>query len=187
MTCIIGLIENDVVYIGADSAGVVVSHHKLRIRKDKKMFEKDGFLVGYTDSYRMGQIIQYEMPFPQMNEETCNPHEFMVTQFVKALRESLQLNGWLYKKDEREDGGTFLVGFKYCNEPHLFTICNDFQVAESTLPFQACGSGEECALASMWENYLDMSIPPEEKITRALRCASQFNITVAPPFHVLSI
>jgi len=54
MTCIAGFVNKNEVWIGGDSAGV--AGYNLRIRKDTKVFKVNGrFLIGYTNSFRMGQ------------------------------------------------------------------------------------------------------------------------------------
>lgn len=55
MTCIVGLVENNKVYIGGDSAGV--AGLSLMKRADEKVFKKDEFIFGFTSSFRMGQLI----------------------------------------------------------------------------------------------------------------------------------
>ena len=55
MTCIVGLIHEDKVYIGADSAGA--ANGNITIRKDKKVFKVGEFIFGCTSSFRMIQLI----------------------------------------------------------------------------------------------------------------------------------
>ena len=57
MTIIVGLVTKAGVLMGADSAGVC--GYELTIRKDKKIYQVDDFLFGYTTSFRMGQLLGY--------------------------------------------------------------------------------------------------------------------------------
>ena len=59
MTCIIGLAENDRVYIGADSASA--EGWTVRATGLSKVFRAGEFVIGYTDSFRMGQILEYHL------------------------------------------------------------------------------------------------------------------------------
>lgn len=59
MTCIIGLIKNKKVYIGGDSAGV--DGLNITIRKDSKVFKINKFIIGYTSSFRMGQLLRFKL------------------------------------------------------------------------------------------------------------------------------
>ena len=56
MTCIAGLIEDGNIWIGGDSAAV--THYRMMKRADTKVFINGPFLIGFTSSYRMGQILQ---------------------------------------------------------------------------------------------------------------------------------
>ena len=51
MTCIVGLVENGVVYIGGDSSGV--GGWNLMLRKDRKVFRVGEALLGFTSSFRL--------------------------------------------------------------------------------------------------------------------------------------
>ena len=59
MTCIIGLVADGRVYLGGDSAAV---HGWTRRRtRLRKVFRKGPFLVGYTTSFRMGQLLEHQL------------------------------------------------------------------------------------------------------------------------------
>ena len=57
MTCIIGYIdrENKKILISGDSAGV--NKYMLYHRKDSKIFIREPFIMGFTGSFRMGQLL----------------------------------------------------------------------------------------------------------------------------------
>ena len=59
MTCIVGLVHEGVVYIGGDSAGV--GGMSLTVRADEKVFQNGEFLMGFTTSFRMGQLLRYSL------------------------------------------------------------------------------------------------------------------------------
>ena len=62
MTCIVGLVHEGVVYIGGDSAGV--AGLSLTVRADEKVFQNGEFLMGFTTSFRMGQLLRYSLKPP---------------------------------------------------------------------------------------------------------------------------
>ena len=66
MTCIVGVVDNGKVYMGGDSAGV--GGLCIETRKQPKVFRNGDFLIGYTDSFRMGQLLQYKMSPPRYFE-----------------------------------------------------------------------------------------------------------------------
>lgn len=177
MTCIVGLIHQDKVYIGGDSAGVAGT--SLIVRADEKVFTNDNFIMGFTGSFRMGQLLRYSLHPPKFHADE-DIFKYMVTDFVNAVRECLKNGGFATKDKEEERAGTFLMGFK----GRLFKIEADYQVGESGKPFDACGCGDDIALGAM---FASGHLPPEERITQALEAAEQFSAGVRRPFIIKSI
>lgn len=174
MTCIAGLIDKGKVYMGADSAGV--SGSSLRVRADEKVFVKDDFIMGFTTSFRMGQLLRYKLQISP-RAESIDVFRYMVTTFVEAARKCLKDGGFAEKKDEREKGGVFLVGYA----GRLFSIESDYQVAEHLLPYAAIGCGADYALGVLFANG---HLKPGERILQALEAAEQFSAGVRRPFVI---
>lgn len=175
MTCIAGLIDNGKVYMGADSAATN-SSFSLSVRADQKVFVKDDFIMGFTTSYRMGQLLQYNLQLSP-RPESQDIFEYMVTSFVEAVRKCLKDGGFAEKKDEKETAGTFLVGY----QGRLFCVEGGYQVEETLLPYNAIGSGIDIALGALFANG---HLEPEERILQALEAAEQFNAGVRRPFII---
>ena len=176
MTAIVGLVHRRVVYIGGDSAGA--SGWSLTVRADAKVFHNTGYLFGFTTSFRMGQLIRYSLKPPKPTGEI---ERFMATKFIDAVRDCLKDGGWARKDSEREEGGTFLVGVR----GRLFTVHDDYQVAEAADGYAAVGCGDELALGALFAT-AGMRIPPERRIETALRAAERFSAGVRGPFVCLS-
>lgn len=173
MTCIAGLIHNGKVYIGGDSAGV--AGYDLAVRADKKVFRNGDFAMGFTSSFRMGNLLQHTLTPPRRHPDD-DVHKFMVNEFVDAVRACLKKGGYASKENETEEGGTFLVGY----EGRLFTIHSDYQVGEGLDGFAACGCGESYALGSLYTS----KGSPRARITKALETAERFSAGVRGPFHI---
>lgn len=182
MTCIVGLEEDGVVYIGGDSAGVD-SGWGLTVRADEKVFIRersgDPWIFGFCGSFRMGQLLRYtlELPEPETGDDL---YEFMVTKFVDAVRFCLTNGGALYSKNGREEGGTFLVGYR----GQLFCVEEDMQVGRSVAPFVAIGCGDHLATGAMHALH-GYDTSPKKKITAALKAAEQYSAGVRGPFVIL--
>lgn len=161
--------------MGGDSAGVN-SSLSLSVRADQKVFVKDDFIMGFTSSFRMGQLLQYKLQVSP-RPESLDVFEYMVTSFVEAVRKCLKDGGFAEKKDDQEKGGTFLVGYA----GRLFCIESDYQVEETTLPYAATGSGVDIALGVLFANG---HLKPEERIFQALEAAEEFNAGVRHPFVI---
>lgn len=186
MTCIVGLVDEDKVLIGGDSAGV--AGNDLRMRRDRKVFRRSGpgevpWVFGFTSSFRMGQLLRYKVGLPDARGVADDElEEFMVTAFVDKLRTGLKAGGWAKKDEEQERAGTFLVGVR----GRLWTIMDDYQIGESMWSFAACGSGEDYALGSLATTEPPAVVEATERVRRALAAAESFSTGVAGPFHVVS-
>jgi ATP-dependent protease HslVU (ClpYQ) peptidase subunit len=173
MTCIAGLIDNDKVYIGGDSAGI--SNYDLTIRNDPKVFKNGSFLFGFTSSFRMVQILRFKFK-PPYHKPEINAEEFMTTEFIDAVRQCLKENGYAEINNNQETAGTFLVGY----QNSLFIIDSDYQVGISHFNFAAVGCGAPYALGSLNST----SGNPEERIKKALETAERFSAGVRGPFKI---
>jgi len=176
MTCIVGFLdkENDVVIMGADSAGVAGS--LIMARKDTKLFKNGDFVIGCTSSFRMIQLLRFSFKPPVINDKDI--YEYMCTDFINEVRKCFTDGGYIQKqKDGDEKGGTFLVAYKN----RLFRIDEDFQVGENIDGFASVGCGVEYALGAI--HSIDMNdVSPEIKVLRALQAAEHFCTAVCSPF-----
>jgi ATP-dependent protease HslVU (ClpYQ) peptidase subunit len=171
MTCIIGVVENNKVYIGGDSAGV--AGHQIQIRSDEKVFVNGPFVMGFTTSFRMGQLLRYVFKPPV---QSCDDDmQFMVKDFIPEIKKCFKEGG--FGKDDA--GGSFLVGYK----GKLFEIHGDFQVALLADNIASVGCGADEALGAMYA-MKGMDCSPAEKIIKALEIVCHLNSGVRPPFVV---
>lgn len=187
MTAIAGLVdEKGKIWMGADSAGV--RSYDVRPRKDPKVFKNGEFLVGYTDSFRMGQLLRFgehdgkTLGNVAKDKGPKDAYSFMVCNVVPWLRAMFKDGGYLKVDSNRETGGEFLIGFR----GRLFTLFSDFQVAEAMFPYAAAGCGEDYALGSLFSTE-KTGMKPRRRISMALKAAEQFSGGVCPPFRILSM
>jgi len=174
MTCIVGLVEKGEVYLGGDSAGSTPDTD-LVVRKDPKVFKKDHFVFGFTTSFRMGQLIQFKFnPPPQ--PPNVDLFQYMVTDFIDELRKTLNDGGFGHKENNRERGGTFLVGVL----GRLFRIESDYQVGEALDGYDAVGCGSEIAKGSLFATPYHA---PQHRLQTALEAAERWNAGVRAPFN----
>lgn len=177
MTCIIGCINNGTVYMGADSAGV--GGYYIERRKDEKVFLNGEFIIGFTSSFRMGQLLRFKFSPPKMKEGQ-DIYEFMVSDFVEGVRQCLKAGGYSKVDNNEETGGTFLVGYR----GRLFTVAADFQVSELLGDYAAVGCGSDIALGSMYSSKGKVVV---ERIMTALEAAEEFSAGVRGPFNILKL
>lgn len=182
MTVVVGCVEKEVVWMGADSAGS--QGWEIVIREDPKIFRKGEFLIGFTDSYRMGQILRYSLEIPAI-PEGCELFDYMCLHFIHSVRGCLKGGGFARKENEAESGGTFMVGVR----GRLFTVYQDYQVGENKMTYAAIGCGRELALGAMCSlGNLPEKIRPriKQRITMALLAAEQWSSGVRGPFLIHS-
>jgi ATP-dependent protease HslVU (ClpYQ) peptidase subunit len=173
MTCIIGIQTEQGAWIGGDSCGSN-THHNIQSLLPK-VFHHNGFLIGYTWSFRMGQILQYQLWTKKHKKKQTNM-EYMVTRFVPAIRALFKENWKDHRNEGEEEGGQFLVAY----HGNLYQIDSDFQVQQHANGIYAIGSGGSFAYGAT----LALNGKPEKRICKALEIASECNPYVAPPFVI---
>lgn len=179
MTCIVGLVENDKVYIGGDSAGV--ARLDVCIRTDEKVFKKGDMIFGFTSSFRMGQLIRYKLKIPD-HDPRVDDYEYLCSSFIDELIKCFKDNGYATINNNEVQGGVFLLGYN----KKLYKVDSDFQVGKIIDSFDACGCGENFALGAFYAMKEDV-IDPEIRITSALKAAEYFSGGVRAPFNIISI
>lgn len=174
MTCIAAISENGIVTMGADSAGVGGNH--ICQRRDEKVFIVGNFLIGFTTSFRMGQLIRYRLN-PPIHPKNVSIDRYMNTIFIDSIRSVFKDGGYAKTRDGAEEGGTFLVGYR----GRIFTIFDDYQVAENIVNYAAIGSGFEVAIGSLFTSVGH----PGYRIEKALSAAASFCTGVSAPFQII--
>ena len=175
MTCIVGIEHKGRVWLGGDSAGV--AGLSITQRADAKVFTNGPFVMGFTSSFRMGQILRWKLEPPAPPEDNDYLECFMSTDFVTAVRTCLADNGWMAKKNEREEGGTFLVGVNGT----LFCVESDFQVGLSHDGYMAVGCGDDLALGAL---HATVGRSPAYRLKAALLAAEHHSAGVSGPFTI---
>lgn len=132
MTCIVAVTDGQQVTMGGDSAGV--SGWDIDYRSDSKVFHLGDLLIGFTSSFRMGQILHYNITIPNI-EKGADLFEWMVKEFVPVIRSGFSEHGYAKICDGAEKGGQFIVGI----DGSIFVIESDYQVAECLENYYAVG------------------------------------------------
>jgi hypothetical protein len=180
MSCIVGLVEDKTVYMGADSIAVDENGGTL-LNTYPKLFHNGDFLIGYTGSIRPGQLLQFAFKPPVFEVPVHNvPYYiagFMVTEFIPALQECIEKA----KLKEEDSKFIMLVGF----HGRLFCIYGqNYQIEESAGPYNAIGCGGDLAIGSLYTSTAD---PPMTRVDLALQAAAAHNAHVREPFLIESI
>lgn len=178
MTCIVGVVEGNTVYMGGDSAGVD-GWLGLTVRADQKVFKNGPMIFGFTTSFRMGQLLRYALTIPD-HDPRVDVEKYMAVYFIDAVRDTLKKHGWSEKRNDQEVGGCFLVGYK----GRLFRIDNDYQVGAPADPFAAVGCGDQIAHGAL---FATSSLAPKDRLVIALSAAERFSAGVRGPWCIDSL
>lgn len=173
MTCIVGVEYQGDVYMVADSSSVAGWQGVATTMP--KVFRLGDILIGYTTSFRMGQILEYHLS-PPADNHPGSPVGYLVKQLIPAIRELFREHGYMGKAEERECGGQFLVGYR----GKLFLVDSDFQVNRSRDGYYAIGAGAEYALGSLFTTVDEPRI--SIRLDKAVGAAGKFSIGVIGPF-----
>ena len=183
MTCIVGLISEGTITMGADAATTYGSH-LIRTSAESKMFVSDGFIMGFCGSPRVRQLMEHAFTAPE-RLGSYSVEKYIVTSWAEAARTALRTNGALQKQNEIEsllDGSRFLVG----HEGMLFEISNNLSACRFSPSYLATGSGWEVAMGSLFSTEGSQRTA-EGRVLKALEAAEEFIATVRGPFDVKTL
>lgn len=176
MTCIIGYVDTKGNgHMVGDSAGTNVTYHSRIDLHSAKIFEKCGMLIGYTTSFRMGQILEHCLEFPDRTAGLTD-FEYLIRQLVPAIRKVFVEEKYIQDTDKQ--GGNFIIVWKGA----VYEIQGDFSVFNHSRGFASCGSGNSHAqgFIEACRSYGIMSDDAVEDVLRnAIMAISNHNITVS--------
>jgi ATP-dependent protease HslVU (ClpYQ) peptidase subunit len=181
MTCIVGMVKDNITYIGADSfAGG--SDYRLFDVTDNKVVTADNFLIGCTFTYKMINILEFELDDLIQSKITENEiklrnnniEKYVRTVFNKYVIELFDKN----KIDMKDENSKFIFGAK----GKLWQFIGDGGII-SLEKFGSVGSGTFSAISAMYalENY---ESNPEKLLEKALYATSKIISTVGGAFHI---
>lgn len=176
MTCILAYVDDkNIVHMVGDSAGTDVGQHTRVDLSSKKIFKHGNMLMGYTTSFRMGQLLENCLEVPE-RKEGLSDYQFLVKQFVPALRKLYTDEGYMLSTEKR--GGTFIIGWN----GELYEIEDDFAVLHHSDKSVACGSGTpyaKAAFEALLKHGVVEKIGIREAMESVLTITSTYNVTVS--------
>lgn len=176
MTCIIAIEQNNQVFMGADRMGS--NGYSGEPVAFSKLFQNGIVTIGYSGSFRAGQILQYALEIPTKTL-TDDIDKWVAIDLTQAIRTAYKENGWLEEKDGKAVGAPILIAVK----GRCYQIQTDFSFIRSLTGEYATGSGMDYALGSLRSTR--GKIPPKKRIIEALETASEYVVSVQAPFDLL--
>lgn len=159
MTCLAALIHDWRVYMGGDSSASV--DNSIEVRTNRKVFRNGAYVIGFTGSFRVGQLLQYDIKMPP-------PVGDIMGHLVGAFIPQLQ-------KAAGKETDEIMLG----TAGRLFKVSSDYSVAEYP-SYAAAGGGEQYALGKLHGSLG----PPDVRIIAALEAAEAHCPAVRAPFHI---
>ena len=181
MTCIVGVEDpSGFVVLGGDAAGV--AGLDITERSDTKVFHVNDMVLGFTSSFRMGQILQYKLG-PALSardkrKSGQSAHEWLCTTFVDTARDVFKNSGYAPNLNGQEWGGVFLVGY----DGKLWYVGSDFQIGHPTQGWDAVGCGEPYAKGSLEST---KGMKSRKRVQLALEAAERHSGGVMRPFNIV--
>jgi len=189
MTAVVALIHENKVLLGGDAAASDDKSGLIFSRVDPKVFRVGQFGIAFVDSFRMGQILQYNW-VPPIYKPTVgfkNLDKFMRTKFIESIKEAFKEQGYgnqtAGSTEDGDEGGIFIVAVQ--NSGRIFVMDTDFHIGEADLQYMAEGAGQELALGSLFSTTAIKT--PRKRVRMALEAAAKFNMSVRPPFTIIEV
>ena len=180
MTCIVGVELDGQLWLGGDAAST--RDHEVFVRKNPKVFKVENMLIGFSGSFRIGQLLQFSFK-PVQHVWGRDDFQYIVTSVVDSIRGLLNENGAMIK-DEMGDShdSEFIIGYR----GKFYIIDSDFHVEIPTENYVATGTGAAYALGAL-HAMKKHKISPAKKIHKALSAAEEYCTGVRKPFTILSM
>jgi ATP-dependent protease HslVU (ClpYQ) peptidase subunit len=188
MTCIVALINENKVLLGGDAAASDEKSGLIFQRTDPKVFKVGQYGIGFIDSFRMGQILQYNWNPPKYTPTAGfrNLDKFIRTKFVESVKDAFKEYGYGSfgaSVEDGDQGGIFIIAVQGAGR--IFTMDSDFHIAEADVQYMAEGAGQELALGSLFSTAQVKT--PRKRVRMALEAAAKFNMSVRPPFTIIEV
>jgi hypothetical protein len=181
MTCIVALVQDGTAYFAGDAfVGNVPSQYHSNvsqiIRKEPKVWARDGMLFGANGSVRMLQLLRYVLEIPKYPEGK-DKIQYLVQQFIPALQKCFDKN----KYHDEELGGGILLSLG----GELFTIGDGFNVCDTADGYDSVGKASEVAIGSLHTTE-QLGLSPLKRLYLALEAAEHHTCVVSKPFTYIS-
>ena len=186
MTCCIGYKTNKKIYFISDTQGSNDDNKEIRL--DPKIFKMNNMLFATCGSFRMRDVLRYELDIPKLKIGE-DIDRYIRTTVINAIRDLFVDKGICIKTDETDlaSPGDILINIK----DKIYKIESDFQVGEINKPYVAigCGAREAMAAMSMYERFFNLPETKKEVNTfliNTLATVAELNINVNDEYNMLS-
>lgn len=182
MTCIVGLVDKNRIWIGGDSfCSNNSTGHQLGF---SKVFQKGDFIFGCSGSPRQQLILMSSEFKPEAKLPDQSNLEYVSITVVNHIKDLFFKHGCVRIKDTQtyEQDSFIIIGYG----DQLFELETNFQTLNYKQDYISTGSGYQVALGAL-HSMKDMRLKPELRILKALEAAAHHTLHVRPPFDLVSM
>jgi len=174
MTCIISFErDNKIIIAGDKKASNSATGSNV---KEPKIFEKKKFMIGYTSSFRMGQILKHIWTPPSKKEDQTIDN-YLYTDVINSLRQVFEVNNF----GESDTTGTFILVYK--NRKFIYQSDNSLLEYEDNVI--STGSGEEIAFGSVKALIDIKTLSIKEILTKTFKIISNICLSVSKEYDCI--
>jgi len=182
MTCIVAITDGSRIVMGADTGGVnyaAAEYYEISMPKVFHAGEDGAYLVGYAGSYRLGQLLHYELSWPELGETFDYP--FVVKEIVPRIRACLEEHSEYGRpKSAGEREWIIVVGAL----GKIFTVSCHFDVLQSKKNYVSIGKGRLTAIGSLATTE-KLESSPGKRIEVALDAAATVIPGILRPYKII--
>lgn len=171
MTCVAGIVDNNIIYIGGDRG--VSDDSSIMSMLQPKVSIKNEWIYGYSGSLGNGQLFDFiDLPPVKKAEDV---YKVLRMDIVESYKSILDTHG----SSKDDDSTDFIIG---CLGRLFEFNTDDWGVAEITEV--AIGSGGNFALGSL---YTSIGNDPIERIGLAIGSAIKYSPSCQGPIDIISL
>lgn len=178
MTCIVAIKDNGNIHMAGDLMGS--DGFRGKVYDKSKVFIKEGFILGYTSSFRMGQLLEYAW-VPPTQGVGQDDDSYIYVDVVNSFKSLFMDNGFGNKDKVEIETGEFIFGWN----GRLFLHQSNHSLLESD-HYVTTGSGcyhAEAAIASLIEYGHKGAVEDcEFMLSSAIEVASRFVTSVSKEY-----
>ena len=180
MTCIVGIIDNEKIWMGCDTQ---VSSGSRKSRTDTKIIRHNDLLLGFSGNARELQLMRFGLEIPEQGEAE-EDYEYIAATLTPAIQNRLKDAGAAEIDNNVVSARmSILIGYR----KRLYTVSWNFAPLRiESQDYHAIGSGMYYALGSLFSTK-DRGLNTESRIRLALETAEEFDRGVSGPFVVESL
>lgn len=176
MTCIVGIGQNGVSWLGGDSAATAGDLSK-RIIGESKVFVKKNVAFGIAGSPKIHNALMHTSNFEMLSLKGTHD-EVVHNRLIPVIKKTLDEFDCLVGDNRGNFEGSIIIGLK----GKIYRVEANFQVFICKENFDSIGSGSDIAMGSL---YATRKLHPKKRILSALEASADNNAGVCAPFSIV--